>query len=121
LFQRLGRRERLIAKLAVLAGMRPGEIFGLTWGQVSATYAEIRQRVYAGCRYAKNQSVVPQGGARREVAQGHLNCGAAMAVDTRGRRGSSHRSADAAVEGQLLAPVMLPAVGKVWLDWAIFL
>ncbi len=28
----LEQRERLIAKLAVIAGMRPGEIFALTWG-----------------------------------------------------------------------------------------
>lgn len=41
-------RERLIAKLAVLAGMRPGEIFGLTWARLEAEYADIRQRVYRG-------------------------------------------------------------------------
>lgn len=39
-------RERLIAKLAIIGGMRPGEIFGLRWAQVSETYADIRQRVY---------------------------------------------------------------------------
>ena len=47
-FSVLGQRERLIAKLAILAGMRPGEIFGLKWGQLGATYADIRQRVYRG-------------------------------------------------------------------------
>src|SRR5882757_7035052 len=45
-FEVLAPREKLIAKLAVAAGMRPGEIFGLTWGQLTATYADIRQRVY---------------------------------------------------------------------------
>jgi hypothetical protein len=30
-FVALGLRERPIAKLAVIAGMRPGEIFALTW------------------------------------------------------------------------------------------
>jgi integrase len=45
-FGALEQRERLIAKLAVLAGMRPGEIFALTWGRLTATYADIRQRVY---------------------------------------------------------------------------
>lgn len=44
----LGQRERLIAKLAVIAGMRPGEIFALTWGRLSTKSAEIRQRVYRG-------------------------------------------------------------------------
>jgi integrase len=47
-FAALDRRERLIAKLAVIAGMRPGEIFALTWGRMAATYADIRQRVYRG-------------------------------------------------------------------------
>jgi integrase len=47
-FSVLGQRERLIAKLAVLAGMRPGEIFALKWGRLTATYADIRQRVYRG-------------------------------------------------------------------------
>jgi len=35
-------------KLAIMAGMRPGEIFGLVWGRLFATYAEIVQRVYRG-------------------------------------------------------------------------
>lgn len=41
-------RERLIVQLAIVAGMRPGEIFGLTWGHVGPDYADIRQRVYRG-------------------------------------------------------------------------
>ena len=45
-FGALDQPERLIAKLARLAGMRPGEIFALTWGRLTATHADIRQRVY---------------------------------------------------------------------------
>ena len=45
-FGALDQRERLIAKLAIIAGMRPGEIFALIWGRLTATYADIRQRVY---------------------------------------------------------------------------
>jgi integrase len=41
-------RERLIIKLAVLAGMRPGEIFGLHRGHLEGTYLNVRQRVYRG-------------------------------------------------------------------------
>lgn len=41
----LGQRERLVVKLAILAGMRPGEIFALTWGRPTATSVEIRQRI----------------------------------------------------------------------------
>jgi integrase len=47
-FAALERRELLIVKLAILAGLRPGEIFGLTWGHLSGTHADIRQRVYRG-------------------------------------------------------------------------
>src|SRR5262249_30631994 len=47
-FSVLDDRERLIAKLALIGGMRPGEIFALTWGRMTATFAEIRQRVYRG-------------------------------------------------------------------------
>lgn len=48
MFGALDRRERLIAKLALIAGMRPGEIFALTWDRLTAAYADIRQRVYRG-------------------------------------------------------------------------
>jgi integrase len=47
-FAVLGQRERLIVKLAIMAGMRPGEIFALTWGRLTSTYVDIRQRVYRG-------------------------------------------------------------------------
>ena len=45
-FSVLAQRERLIAKLAILAGMRPGEIFGLRWNLLTSECADIRQRVY---------------------------------------------------------------------------
>ena len=47
-FAVLEQRERLIVKLAILAGMRPGEIFALTWGRLQEGHAEIVQRVYRG-------------------------------------------------------------------------
>jgi hypothetical protein len=48
LFSVLDVRERLIAGLALLAGMRPGEISGLKWVRLEADHADIRQRVYRG-------------------------------------------------------------------------
>jgi len=48
LFTILDPRERLIAKLAILAGMRTGEIFALRWKSLSGTHAHITQRVYRG-------------------------------------------------------------------------
>ena len=63
-FAVLGQRERLIAKLAIMAGMRPGEIFALTWvalpqptwtfGSASTAAQSIRRRRinrYAGPLY----------------------------------------------------------------------
>lgn len=41
-------RERLIGMLALLAGMRVGEILGLMWDQVSPGSIEVTQRVYQG-------------------------------------------------------------------------
>jgi hypothetical protein len=37
----LEQRERLIAKFVILAGLRPGEIFGLQWPHLSDTHANI--------------------------------------------------------------------------------
>ena len=47
-FSALEQRERLIVKFAVLAGLRPGEIFGLKWAHIMETHVDIRQRVYRG-------------------------------------------------------------------------
>jgi integrase len=48
LFGVLDHRERVIAGFGVLAGLRPGEIFGLKRSQAEAKYASIQQRVYRG-------------------------------------------------------------------------
>src|SRR5690606_39037045 len=37
-----------ICMLAILAGLRPGEIFALQWKHVGEDYLDIRQRVYKG-------------------------------------------------------------------------
>ena len=41
-------RERLIFKLAVLAGLRPGEMFGLRRSRLSENTADIQERIYRG-------------------------------------------------------------------------
>ncbi|MCH7986148.1 MAG: tyrosine-type recombinase/integrase [Acidobacteria bacterium] len=48
IFAVLDLRELLICTLAIVAGMRPGEILGLTWGHIKHDHIEIRQRVYRG-------------------------------------------------------------------------
>ena len=47
-FSVLELRERLVVKLAVVAGMRPGEICGLKWGHIKEDHVAISQRVYRG-------------------------------------------------------------------------
>ncbi len=42
----LGLRERVVFLLAVLVGMRPGEIFALRWGRVGPEMVNIMERVY---------------------------------------------------------------------------
>ncbi len=41
-------RERLIIKLATLAGMRPGEVLGLKWRAVKEDHCEVQIRIYRG-------------------------------------------------------------------------
>src|SRR5262249_50575990 len=41
-------RERLIWKLALFAGLRPGEIFGLRRTRLSENIADIQERIYRG-------------------------------------------------------------------------
>ncbi len=48
LFTVLGLRERLIAKLAIISGLRPGEIFALLWEHVQDDHINIQQRIYRG-------------------------------------------------------------------------
>jgi integrase len=47
-FAVLGLRERIIAKFAILSGLRPGEIFALTWAHIATGSANVSQRVYRG-------------------------------------------------------------------------
>jgi integrase len=44
----LQQRESLICRLAIFAGMRPGEIFALRWGRIGEAFAEVTERVYEG-------------------------------------------------------------------------
>jgi hypothetical protein len=48
IFADLRLRERVIMKLAILAGMRPGEIFALRVGSLDWDGADIKEGVYRG-------------------------------------------------------------------------
>jgi integrase len=121
-FSVLGQRERLIAQLAILAGMRPGEIFGLTWGRINATYAEIRQRVYRGLVDTPKTNQSFRKAALAEGVRAELEFWRGLSVDTR----------DGAwvFPSERMTPLsrdncwrrsMAPALSKVGLGWANFL
>jgi len=121
-FSVLGQRERLIAQLAILAGMRPGEIFGLTWGRINTTYAEIRQRVYRGLVDTPKTNQSFRKAALAEGVRAELEFWRGLSVDTRD---------DAWVfPSERMTPLsrdncwrrsMAPALSKVGLGWANFL
>jgi integrase len=57
-----GLREKLIARLAIFEGMRPGEIFALRWKSVAGQVLRVEQRVY------KRILNTPKNGKTREGA-----------------------------------------------------
>jgi len=119
--QALGTRERLIAKLAILAGMRPGEIFGLTWGRLAEASAEVTQRVY------RNKIDTPK--THHSVRKAAITDDMWLELD-QWRVSSRHKSDRSFVfsseRGTALSKDnvwrrnMLPALGKVGLGWANF-
>ena len=112
-FEVLAPRERLIAKLAVIAGLRPGEIFGLTWGRLTAKYADIRQRVYRGTiDTPKTDQSVRHAASARRAAAGNRSLAGVLGRDARGCVGVSVRADDAALQGQLLAAVDVAEAGQ---------
>ena len=115
-------RERLIVKFAIIAGMRPGEIFGLTWGRLSGTYAEIVQRVYRGDidTPKTNQSV------RKAALSGAL----AAEVETWRQFAVDTRPEVWVFPSERMTPLskdncwrrhIQPRLAKVGLEWANFL
>jgi site-specific recombinase XerD len=64
----LGVREQLIARLAVAAGMRPGEIFALKWGRLEADYADIQERLRAAAEKVEDKRKQQEQAACEEAA-----------------------------------------------------
>jgi hypothetical protein len=58
-------RERLMARLAIFEGLRPGEILALRWGGLESDAFLIRQRVYEG------NLDTPKSGKTRDAALSH--------------------------------------------------
>ena len=121
-FAVLDQRERLIAKLAVIAGMRPGEIFALTWGRMTATYADIRQRVYRGRIDTPKTDQSVRKAALPEGLLGEIEVWREFAVETRDEAWvfPSERMTPLSKDN-CWRRSMQPKLAKVGLGWANFL
>ena len=114
-------RERVIVKLAIIVGMRPGEIFGLTWERLSENCVEIVPRVYRGKidTPKTNQSV------RKAALPTGLSADIAMwrefAVDKKPQAFvfASERKTPLAKENVWRRNI-LPRLSTVGLEWANF-
>jgi integrase len=116
-----GLREKLIARLAILEGMRPGEILALRWKSIADEVIRIVERVY------KRVFNTPKNGKTREGAMSNgtlelLKEWAALAQDP---------SPDGLVfpSEKVVAPLsldnlwrryMFPKLDKIGLGWATF-
>jgi integrase len=102
--------------------MRPGEIFGLTWGRLTATYADIRQRVYRGIVDTPKTDQSVRHAALPEGLLREIEVWRALSVET---------SKEAWVfPSERMTPLskdncwrrsMFPRLSKVGLGWANFL
>ena len=121
-FGALDQRGRLIAKLAILAGMRPGEIFALTWGRLTVTHADIRQRVYRRKIDTPKTDNSNRQAALSEGLFAEIETWRTMAVETRDDAWvfPSERMTPLSKDN-CWRRVMFPALAKVGLGWANFL
>jgi integrase len=114
-------RERLIARLAIFEGLRPGEILALRWGSFDGEAMRIRERVYEG------KIDTPKSGKPRESA---LSDGTLSALQE-WRDLATTLGADAFVfpsenpkapisRRNIWARRFLPSMEKVGLEWATF-
>ena len=116
-------RERLIIKFAVLAGMRPGEIFGLRRGHIGQTHVKVSQRVYRGdIDTPKTQKSVREVGLPEGLRQ-DLGTWLATSPDT-GPDGwlfPSEKLATPLAKDNAWRRHIAPALKVIGLDWVNFL
>jgi integrase len=120
-FEALGLRDRVISKLAVLSGMRPGEIFGLKWGRVTGMAAEVTQRVYRGVidtpkTHQSVREAALTDGVVVDIEEWRSVCGKARKDDFvfSSERGTALR------KDNVWRRDMQPALAKVGLGWCNF-
>jgi integrase len=114
-------RERLIARLAIFEGLRPGEILALRWGSFDGEAMRIRERVYEG------KIDTPKSGKPRESAlsDGTLSAlqawrALATSVDPDAFVFPSENPNTPISRRNIWARRFSPALEKVGLEWATF-
>jgi integrase len=114
-------REKLIARLAILEGMRPGEILALRWKSVAGDIVRVEQRLY------KRVLGTPKNGKAREAAisDGTLSllkqwAELAQVPSPDGFVFPSERIATPMSLDNLWRRCMLPKLEKIGLEWATF-
>jgi integrase len=118
-FQVLPQRERLVAKLALLAGMRPGEIFALTWPRLTATHADIQQRIYRRQIDTPKTNNSIRRAALSEGLLTEIDLWRALAIDKEGWVFPSEKMTPMSKENCWMRN-MRPKLEKVGLGWANF-
>jgi integrase len=116
-----GLREKLIARLAIFEGMRPGEILALRWRALAGEIIRVEERVY------KRVLNTPKNGKKREggISDGTLSLlkeWADLAQDPRpeGFVFPSEKLTTPLSLDNLWRRYMLPKLEKVGLGWASF-
>ena len=117
-------RERLVFKLAVLAGMRPGEIFGLRRCRAFNHVVDIRERIYRGQldtpKTDRSVRLVPLSGTVREDLASWLGSSPGPRSDSSWLF-PSERLATPVSKDNLMARYMRPTLERVGLGWVNFL
>ena len=114
-------RERLIARLAIFEGMRPGKIFALRWKSIQGDAIRIEQRVY------KRVLDTPKNGKTREgaILDGTLE----LLMEWRGLARDRNPEAFVFPSENLKTPLspdnvwrrsMKPELERIGLGWATF-
>jgi integrase len=114
-------RERLIARLAIYEGLRPGEILAVRWGTLENDAVLIRQRVYQG-KFDSPKSGKPREAALSDGTLADLRMWRKVARSTAPDAFvfPSENQSSPLDMGNLWGRAFAPRLEKVGLEWATF-
>lgn len=111
-------RERLFCRLAIFAGMRPGEIIALKWPDIEAGMARVDDRYYKG-RQGTTKNRRPRMVALSASVQSDLKLWRAFAIDVESFIFPSEAGTPMKYEN-LWQREIRPRLKKIGLGWADF-